>query len=91
MSVLSFHSNDDSCLLDVIEDLHSADDVIDKDVRVTDSDVGLKSHDVHIGCLIWIHIPDDLCLSDGAVELHDELVEVGDDQRDVKDEVGLMW
>ena len=63
--------------------------MIDNDVRVTDSDVGLKSHDVHIGCLIWIHILDDLCLSDGAVELLDELVEIGDDQRDVKDEVGF--
>ena len=89
MSVLFSHSNDDSCFLDVIEDLHSADDVIDKDVRVTDSDVGFKRHDVHIGCLIWIHISDDLCLSDGAVELLDELVEIGDDQRDVKDEVGF--
>ena len=57
-----FHNGDDSCLLDVVDDLHNADDGVDKDVRITGSDVGLRNHDVHIGCLIWVHIPDDLCL-----------------------------
>ena len=48
----TFHNDDDSCLLDVVDDLHNADDGVDKDVRITDSDVGLRNHDVHIGCLI---------------------------------------
>ena len=49
----------------------------------------MTDNDVHIGCLIWIHILDDFCLSGGAIELLDELVEIGNDQRDVKDEVGF--
>ena len=71
----TFHNDDDSRLLDVVDVLHNADDGVDKDV--------------HIGRLIWVHIPDDHCLNDGVVELHDELVGIGDDQRNVKDEAGF--
>ena len=85
----SFHRDDGSCLRDVTGDLHNADDAIQCDVRVTDSDVGLSNHDVHIGCLNWIHILDDLCLSDDVVELLDDLVDIGDVQRDAQDDVGF--
>ena len=47
-----FCSDVGSCLLDVVDELHNADDDVDKDVRITGSDVGLRNHDVHIGCLI---------------------------------------
>ena len=84
-----FHNGDDSCLLDVVDELHNANGEVGKDVCVTDGDVGLTDLDVHIGCLICVHIPDDLCLNDSVVGLHDELVEIVADQCDVIDEVEL--
>ena len=47
-----FPNGDDSCLFDVVDDLHNADDEVDKDDHITGSDVGLRDHDVRIGCLI---------------------------------------
>ena len=40
--------------------------------------------DVHIGCHEGIHIPDDICLKDGAVELNDELIDIDDVECEVK-------
>ena len=47
----------------------------------------LRDLDVHIGCHECLRIPDGDCLRDGAVGLHDELVEIDDVGCNVKDKV----
>ena len=86
---LGFHSDDDFCLFNADDILPNIDDGIDRDAHITDGDVELRSRDVQIGCLIWVRIPDDLCLNDDVIGLQDELVEVDYDQRDAQGEVGF--
>ena len=59
-------------------------DDVGRDVYAIDSDVALLDLDVHIGCHECIHIPDDVCLKDGAVEFDDEQVDVADVECEVK-------
>ena len=47
----------------------------------------LKSLDVCIGCHECLYILDDICLTDDAVGLNDELVEVDEVDCNVKDKV----
>ena len=57
----------------------------------------LRNLDVHVGCDECLHIPDEVCLRDGAVGLNDELVEIDEvdcidkdrDDHDVEGDVVL--